>query len=57
MTDAEWRKLMWEQSRRVERENRERGLPKLEWRLGQLRWVENPQNKPINEFRPTGDSE
>ena len=45
MTDEEWQAFVWEQSRRVERENRARGLPKLEWRLGELRWVD-PKEKP-----------
>ena len=56
MTDAEWQKFMWEQSRRVERENRERGLPKLEWHLGQLRWVmPGPKGKPATQIKPVED--
>ena len=48
VTDEEWQKYVWEQSRRVERENRQRGLPKLEWHLGQLRWVEAVKGKQAN---------
>ena len=56
MTDAEWQKYVWEQSRRVELENRERGLPKLQWHMGQLRWVEPPPTgKPATEMQPVED--
>ena len=57
MTDSEWQAFVWEQSRRVERENRARGLPKLEWRLGELVWVEKPEAKPVTDIKPKENHE
>lgn len=57
MTDEEWQRFVWEQSRRVERENRERGLPKLEFVNGQLVWTQPTKGQTAADIKPRGDHE
>ena len=55
MTDEEWQRFVWEQSRRVERENRERGLPKLTFKDGQLVWTQPTKGAKVADMKPVED--